>query len=97
MKALVYSTLLFAVSWLCIGSNASGQPHLLINEIQVANIDQFIDYSFNYGSWMELYNPSDTKVSLKDLIVRHTDSEGTVTAFKLNIRYFRKQIIITIT
>ena len=87
MKALVYSTLLFAVSWLCIGSNASGQPHLLINEIQVANIDQFIDYSFNYGSWMELYNPSDTIVSLKDLIVRHTDSEGTATVFKLNTNH----------
>lgn len=37
---------------------------LLFNEICVANIDQIIDYSNNYGSWAELYNPTDTPISL---------------------------------
>ncbi len=32
---------------------------LIINEIQTANIDQFVDPSYNFGSWMELYNPTD--------------------------------------
>ena len=37
----------------------------LITEICVANIDQTIDYSYNYGSWVELYNPTATAVSLE--------------------------------
>ena len=31
---------------------------LMCTEVCVANIDQTIDYSNNYGSWIELYNPS---------------------------------------
>ncbi len=30
---------------------------LLINEIMVANLDQYVDPSWNYGSWVEIYNP----------------------------------------
>ena len=29
---------------------------IVINEVQVANVDMFIDPSFNYGGWVELYN-----------------------------------------
>lgn len=42
---------------------------LVINEIQVANIDQFIDPSVNYGGWIELYNPTDNSISLSNLVV----------------------------
>ena len=42
---------------------------LVINEIQTTNIDQFIDPSFNYGGWVELYNPSDISVNLGGMIV----------------------------
>ena len=31
---------------------------VIINEIQVANVDMFIDPSFNYGGWIEFYNPT---------------------------------------
>lgn len=37
---------------------------MVINEIQVLNMDQYIDWSFNYGSWIELYNPTDKRISL---------------------------------
>lgn len=37
---------------------------LYINEIQVTNIDMFIDPSVNYGGWIELYNPTDTRISI---------------------------------
>lgn len=42
---------------------------LIINEVSVANIDQVIDYSFNYGAWIELYNKSDKRISLENLYV----------------------------
>lgn len=48
------------------GSNPAG---LLINEIQVANIDQFIDPSYNYGGWVELYNPTNSAISLGGMYV----------------------------
>ena len=47
---------------LVLGLNA--QNTLLFTEVCVANIDQTIDYSNNYGGWVELYNPNATSVSL---------------------------------
>jgi hypothetical protein len=47
---------------------------LIINEIQAANIDQFIDPSFNFGGWVELYNPTSSAVSLTGIVV--TDNKG---------------------
>lgn len=49
---------------------------LLINEIQVANIDQFVDPSFNYGGWIELYNPTDTPIELDNIFITD-DSENS--------------------
>ena len=37
---------------------------LIINEVQVANLDQFLDNANCYGSWIEIYNPNDTAISL---------------------------------
>ena len=37
---------------------------MVINEVQVLNLDQYIDWSFNYGSWIELYNPTDKRIPL---------------------------------
>ena len=37
---------------------------LVINEIMVANIDMFIDPSWNYGGWVELYNPTDQSANI---------------------------------
>ena len=31
---------------------------LIINEIMAANVDMFLDPSWNYGGWVELYNPT---------------------------------------
>jgi len=35
---------------------------IVINEIQSCNLDMFLDPSMNYGSWIEIYNPT-TKAS----------------------------------
>lgn len=38
--------------------------HLRINEIQTCNIDQFVDLSFNYGPWIEIYNPNEKAIDI---------------------------------
>ena len=47
---------------------------ICINEIQSANIDQFVDPSFNFGGWIELYNPGDEEFPLEGCLVK--DSRG---------------------
>ncbi len=37
---------------------------LQINEICPSNIDQWVDPSFNYGGWVELYNPTSTTINI---------------------------------
>lgn len=56
---------------------------IMINEIQVANVDMFIDPSFNYGSWVELYNPTEQTISLAGMKLRQTNSEGKVNEQRL--------------
>ncbi len=56
---------------------------VVINEIQVANIDQYIDPSYNYGSWIELYNTGEESVSLSGMVIIHTDSEGESESYTL--------------
>ena len=54
---------------------------LVINEIMVGNIDQYIDFSYNYGAWMEIYNPTSKNISLDGLYV--TDDEAEPLKFQL--------------
>ena len=51
-----------------INASVVFSKELFINEIQVANIDRFIDPSYNYGGWIELYNPGETSVQLSGYI-----------------------------
>ena len=47
-----------------VESEGMTSANVVINEIQVRNVDLFIDPSFNYGSWVELYNPTAKSVFL---------------------------------
>ena len=58
---------------------------LVANEIQVANIDQYIDHSFNYGAWLELYNTTDKTVNLGGLYV--SDDPDDLTKFMIPMTY----------
>lgn len=55
--------LLFVVMCLCINAQSNGA--IIFTEVCVANIDQTIDYSNNYGGWVELYNRGDHDVLLE--------------------------------
>ena len=54
---------------------------LLFNEVMIGNIDQFIDYSWNYGAWAEIYNPTNQNILLDGLYV--TDNPNEPYKFKL--------------
>ncbi len=46
-------------------TTTEGCSELLINELQAMNIDQYMDPSWNYGGWMEIYNPTENFIDLK--------------------------------
>ena len=54
---------------------------LIATEVNVANIDQTIDYSWNYGGWVELYNKSDKRISLRYLYI--SDNANDLKKFML--------------
>ncbi|MBR3895737.1 MAG: hypothetical protein IKJ42_01750, partial [Bacteroidaceae bacterium] len=37
---------------------------VIVNELQAANVDMFVDPSYNYGTWVELYNTTDNYIVL---------------------------------
>ncbi len=45
-------------------NNGATKESMIINEIMVANIDMFVDPSWNYGGWVELYNPTDMSAKI---------------------------------
>ena len=45
-------------------AQAQQSNSLQINEICPSNIDQWVDPSFNYGGWVELYNPTSATVNI---------------------------------
>ena len=60
---------------------------LVINEVQAANLDQYLDDANCYGGWIELYNPTSQAVQLKNMYLsdgvnefRLLVSHGTVPA-----------------
>lgn len=60
---------------------------LVINEVQVANLDQYLDNANCYGGWVEFYNPSSVAIALKGMYLsdgvnemRFLSSHGSVPA-----------------
>jgi len=64
-----------------ITSNNPSSENIVINEIMAANIDIYLDPNQNYGSWVELYNPTDRAVNLEGLYV--SDDRENLTKHKL--------------
>ncbi len=65
-----------------VSSATASSSNLIINEILVSNIDQFVDPSNNYGGYVELYNPTSTGVSLRNLYV--SDDPTNLLKSRLN-------------
>ncbi|MDO5483010.1 MAG: CotH kinase family protein [Bacteroidaceae bacterium] len=58
---------------------------IVINEIMAANVDVYLDPSYNYGSWVELYNPTSRDIILDNLYV--TDDPNNLTKNRLIDNY----------
>lgn len=58
-----------ALCHVIVKNNNPTAENIIINEIMAANVDVYLDPSQNYGSWVELYNPTDMGVSLGGLYV----------------------------
>lgn len=94
MKYYIVSllTLLFSVS---VSAQEQTDTALIINEVQVANIDQYLDKANCYGGWIEIYNPSSTTQSLKGMYLtdgvnelRMLSSHGSVPAKGFKVLWF---------
>lgn len=68
-----------------VKSNTATSKNLIINEIMSANVDIYLDPSKNYGSWVELYNPTDQGVTLSGLYV--SDDPNNLKKHHLVNRY----------
>ena len=65
-----------------VEANKVSSDAVIINEVQQANIDMFLDPSFNFGGWIELYNSTDKAVSLDGLYI--TDDANKLKKFALS-------------
>ena len=64
------NTRLILILLLCsLGRVGAHAQSFLINEVMVGNVDVKIDPSYNYGGWVELYNPTDVSVNLGNYYV----------------------------
>lgn len=46
--------------------HAQKRNSLCINEVMSANVDQILDPTWNYGGWIEIYNPTSRNINLKN-------------------------------
>lgn len=59
--------------------------NVVINELMASNVDVYMDPSLNYGSWVELYNPTSMPVTLGGLYV--TDDPANLKQHNLVKNY----------
>lgn len=63
----------------------ASSENIVINELMAANVDVYRDPSTNFGSWVELYNPTSQSVVLGGLYV--TDDPNDLKKHKLVEKY----------
>ena len=69
------SALLLCLLMPSVAGRAQTANRLHINEVMVANVDRFLDTSWNYGSWVEIYNSSDSEINLKRYYINTSDTK----------------------
>ena len=80
---MTFKTILAALVIGCLPATAAVNPtssSLVINEIMSANVDQFFSPTVNFDGWVELYNPTDTEVTLTGCFF--SDDAANLTKWK---------------
>ena len=75
---LKYLFLLTALSGFTMLARAQS---FIVNEVMVGNVDMNIDPSYNYGGWIELYNPTDKSISLSKVYI--SDDPDNLTKYQM--------------
>lgn len=65
-----------------VSTTTANPSRIVINEIQVSNLDMFLDRSLNYGGYVEIYNPTTRGFSLDGLWV--SDDANNLQKYRLN-------------
>lgn len=79
--ASVDNSAITATCKITVSTNTPTSENIVINEIMASNVDTYRDPSTNFGSWVELYNPTDKGVILGGLYV--TDDPADLKKHKL--------------
>ena len=74
MKRKIISLLILCLPLMTLAQE-NADSTLKINEIQAANIDQYLDYANCYGGWIELYNPTSTDIALRGMYITDGETE----------------------
>lgn len=73
MKRYIFSIIILPLLPLLAVAQETPDTILIINEVQAANIDQYLDKANCYGGWVEIYNPTSADISLAG----HYITDGT--------------------
>jgi len=77
--------LLALLSTATLLSQETTDTTLVINEIQVANLDQYLDNANCYGGWIELYNPASKAVLLSSMHISDGVNDFRLSALHGNV------------
>ena len=59
----------YATCNITVKNSGGDKKSIVINEIMAANIDEFMDPTYNYGGFIEIYNPTDNPASLANYYI----------------------------
>lgn len=62
--AMTYDGYYEAVASITVRADNFDPSQYVVNEVMSGNIEQFMDETYNYGGWIELYNPTDKAAPL---------------------------------
>ena len=75
MKKSISLVALAVLSCFQVVNAQSTASKLVVNEIMARNIDMMLDPSYNYGGWIELYNPTSSAISLNGLYISYDKND----------------------
>jgi len=80
--------ILFFISNLIFTSYSAQNKSIIINEVLASNEKIFFDGFGEFQDWIELYNPSDSSISLKDMYITNDLANPLKHCLSLEVNYW---------